>query len=446
MSVPGCRYQCLLIGIDQWFGLCFKTICGLGQNVLTKFMSLISGQPSRFVFSATLLTASMVSADTKSKPAVPEQILTPYIATSLLYDSNYFRISDRIDSKLIIGNSDKSELVEQLAAGFDIDWKHSLQQIIIKANVNHNGYQNFSSLDYIGWKNLAQWNWQLQDDLSGEIGYANIQAMGTYNQLNSIVSNLYNYQRIFANAGYLFHPRAKIKIGWFRTDNRFNEDSRAISNNSEDNVELNLNYIIPTGTQIGVRFLGTDGRYPNRQYFPGSFLDDAYKRFNYAITWDWQASVKTRIDGWAGYTDQLYAHLGFRDFGDVTARLNLTWQYSDKTLLQITAKRDISQANNEFASFMLAQGLELNPTWRPSNKLEFLLPISYQQQDYLGQGSVANIQPQRDQVASFGFTAKYSPWDNISIIALLNYENRDSNKQFRTYSSQSASINLQAAF
>jgi hypothetical protein len=136
-----------------------------------------------------------------------------------------------------------------------------------------------------------------------------------------------------------------------------------------------------------------------------------------------------------------------RDFADVTARLSLNWDFSDKTGLQITAKREISQAGNEFASFMLAQGVEVNPSWRPSEKLEFLLPINYQQQDYLGEtGSATNGPRQQDQVANFGFSAKYSPWDNISINALLNYEKRDSNNQFRAYTSQSASINLQAAF
>ena len=413
----------------------------------TVFTGRMGKQVAKIHWQKPLIIACLVFSQVEAKPPVQEQTFTPYVASSLLYDSNYLRFSDRVDPKSVTGKDDKSELIEQLAAGFDVDWKHSLQQVLVKANVQNNNFQNFSNLNYVGWKNLAQWNWQLQSKLSGEIGYANMQAMGSYVQLNALVSNLYNNTRLFASGGYLFHPRGKIKLGWFRTDNRFTDSSRAISNNTEDNAELNLNYISPTGSMTGVRLLATDGQYPQREYNAGSNLDNAYKRYNYALTWDWRASIKTRVDGWLGYTMQHHAHLSVRDFADVTARLSLNWEFSDKTGLQIIAKREISQAGNEFASFMLAQGVEINPSWRPSEKLEFLLPINYHQQDYLGEtGSATNSPRQQDQVANFGFSAKYSPWDNISINALLNYEKRDSNNQFRAYTSQSASINLQAAF
>ena len=440
-------YQCFLNRINWHHRLFCIAMTSLWPSLLALVSRQFVNRPPRRNYREILILVSFVVGQAEAKQPAQEQTFTPYVASSLLYDSNYLRFSDSVNSQQVTGKSDKSELIEQLAAGFDVDWKHSLQQVLVKANVQQNSFQNFSNLDYVGWKNLAQWNWQSQSNLSGEIGYANMQAMGSYVQLNSLVSNLYNNTRMFASGGYLFHPRGKIKLGWFRTDNRFTDASRAISNNTEDNAELNINYISPTGSMTGMRLLATNGHYPQREFNAGSNQDNAYKRYNYALTWDWRASIKTRVDGWLGYTMQHHAHLSVRDFADVTARLNLNWQFSDKTWLQISAKREISQAGNEFASFMLAQGVEVNPSWRPSEKLEFLLPINYQQQDYLGETGSVTIGPsQQDQVANFGFSAKYSPWDNVSINALLNYEKRDSNNQFRAYTSQSASINLQAAF
>ena len=226
----------------------------------TVFTGRMGKQVAKIHWQKSLIIACLVFSQVEAKPPVQEQTFTPYVASSLLYDSNYLRFSDRVDPQSVTGKDDKSELIEQLAAGFDVDWKHSLQQVLVKANVQNNNFQNFSNLDYVGWKNLAQWNWQLQSKLSGEIGYANMQAMGSYVQLNSLVSNLYNNTRLFASSGYLFHPRGKIKLGWFRTDNRFTDSSRAISNNTEDNAELNLNYISPTGSMTGVRL-------PESRYF-----------------------------------------------------------------------------------------------------------------------------------------------------------------------------------
>lgn len=434
-------HQCFLNRINRQHRLlCFAMTSRCSDRATRRFLKLLA-------YPGILVMASLAIRQAEAKPQIQEQTFRPYLASSLFYDSNYLRFSDSVDPQSITGTADKSELITQLAAGLDVDWKHSLQQVLIKADVQNNNFANFSDLGYVGWKNLAQWNWQLQSNLSGEIGYANMRSMGSYVQLNSLVSNLSTNQRMFANGSYLFHPRGKVKLGWFRTDNRFTDASRAISNNIEDNAELNLNYISPTGSMTGVRILTTDGQYPQREFDASSSLENAYMRYHYALTWDWRASVKTRIEGWLGYTLQHHAHLSVRDFADLTARLNVNWQFSDKTGLQILAKREISQAGNEFASFMLAQGVEVNPVWRPSEKLEFLLPLGYQQQDYLGETGSATTGPrEQDQVTHLGFSAKYSPWDNISINALVNYEKRDSNNQFRAYTSQSASINVQAVF
>ena len=99
----------------------------------------------------TLLIAGMLLSGAEAKPAI-EPLFTPYIASSLLVDSNFLRFSDSVDAQAITGTADKSELIQQLAGGFDIDWKQGVQQLLIKANVYQNSFQNFSSLDYIGWK------------------------------------------------------------------------------------------------------------------------------------------------------------------------------------------------------------------------------------------------------------------------------------------------------
>ncbi len=371
--------------------------------------------------------------------ASPDDTIKPYVAFNTLYDSNFFRRPDNVDS----------ELINQVNGGFDVDWKISRQHILIKANVNQNWFQSFSNLNYIGWDTQAQWNWQFGSVLNGEIGYANKQFLGSFAQLSSQIPNLQNNQRYFANTSYLFHPNGKIKFGVFRTENRFDDKSRQDNNNTEDNAELNLQYLSPTGSILGLRLLATDGQYPQRPLLPNdNTLDNAYTRFNYAVTWDWHASSKTRIDGLFGYTQQQHAHFRNLDFADIIAQFNLHWQASDKTLLELSAKRDIYQANNRSASFLLTQGVEIKSTWQASPKIALTLPVSYQQQQFLGNSgnsSTGNFQ-QIDNVSNIGFNLMYHPVDNISIGAVLNYEKRDSNDPRRSYEIQSAGINFQAVF
>ncbi|CAA9891402.1 conserved hypothetical protein [Candidatus Methylobacter favarea] len=372
----------------------------------------------------------------------------PYVAFNMLYDSNFLRLSNNVEPVLIDEKSDKNEFIKQVSAGFDMDWTISRQHIIIKANANQNWFQNFTTLDYIGWNTQAQWNWQAGNDLNGEIGYANIQTLGSFAYLNTLESNLQNNQHFFANAGYLFHPNGKIKLGLFRNEIQFNNKSRQFSNNIEDNAEFNLQYLSPTGSILGLRLLLTDGQYPQHHFTASDTQDNAYMRFNYALNWDWHASNKTHFDGSFGYIHQHYLHLSIRDFDGIIGGLNLHWQASDKMLLELSAIRDIYQSQNLSANFLLIQGVGFNLIWRSNRHIALKWLMSYQQQQYLGNvgTNVVDFEQQKDTVGNIGFNLMYSPSDNISIGTILNYEKRDSNDPFRSYETRSAGLNLQATF
>ncbi len=374
--------------------------------------------------------------------------IKPYVATSMLYDSNFLRVSDNAPVSFTGGKSDKSEFIKQVTAGFDMDWIISRQHVIIKANTNQNWFQNFTSLDYLGWNTQAQWNWQLWNYLNGEIGYTNAQTLGSFNNLNRLLNNLQNNQSYFANAGYLFHPNGKVKFGVFRNEFKYDDKSRQISNNIEDNAELNLQYLSPTDSILGLRLLATNGQYPNRQFTLGDTQDNTYTRFNYALTGDWHASRKMRIDGFIGYTQQHYAHVSAQNFSGINGRLNLHWQASDKTLLELSAIRDITQAQNLLTNFLLIQGVAFSLTSEYSPKITLKLPMFYQQQQYLGSvgTNVFGIEQQKNNVGNIGFNLMYHPLDNINIGPVLTYEKRDSNYSFRSYETLSAGVNFQVIF
>ncbi|WP_432741241.1 XrtB/PEP-CTERM-associated polysaccharide biosynthesis outer membrane protein EpsL [Methylobacter sp. G7] len=403
---------------------------------------------NRYLLPCYMMLISGVLPNKSYAVASPDDTIRPYVASNLLYDSNFLRLSDNVDPVSITGQSDKSDFIKQVSAGFDMDWTISKQHLIIKASANQNWFQNFTNLDYTGWDTLAQWNWQVGNNLDGEIGYSNVQTLGSFGQLNSLVDNLQNNQRYFANGGYLFHPNGKIKFGLFREERQFDDENRQFSNNTEDNAELNLQYLSPTESTLGLRILATDGKYPQRQLTSGSTQDNAYTRMNYAVTGDWHANSKTRIDGLVGYTHQNFANFSSLDFADIIAHLNLNWRVSDKTLLELSARRDIYQAENFFASFVLTQGMWLNLSWQASPKIALNLPMSYQQQQYLGGSRSNNIstEQQTDNVSNIGLNVMYHPLESISIGPILNYEKRDSNNPLASYETKSAGINLKAAF
>jgi hypothetical protein len=197
-----------------------------------------------------------------------------------------------------------------------------------------------------------------------------------------------------------------------------------------------------------LRFIATDGQYPLIQFTTNEAPDNAYTRINYAVTWDWHASSKTSIDGFLGHTQQHYKHSSVRDFADVIGEVNLNWRASDKSLIEISARREISQYVDLLSNFLLKQGVWVDLSWHFSPKLAVTLPIFYQQQQFLGNsaGNGTNASQRKDYVAGIGLDLIYKPSENISIGVPLHYENRDSNVALRSYETKSVGINLQVSF
>jgi hypothetical protein len=388
------------------------------------------------------------SIDDSFVPSFTKATIKPYVATSMLYDSNFLRISNKTDSFSLIGKTDKSEFIKQASTGFDLDWSLSKQRIIINADVNQNFFQNFSSLNYTGWKTKAKWDWKKGSFWDGEVSYSNDEKLGSYTYINTLTPNQINNQHFLVSAGYLFHPNGKIRFDLFRNESKYDAISRRISNNIEDNGELNLEYLSPKGGGTGLRFLGTDGQYPSRSYPNIISTDNAYTRYSFQLTWDWRATSKTQIDGYLGRTQQYYVHLSDGNFFGNIGHLNLRYKASDKTLLELSAIRDIFQSSGQAANFTLNQGIEFLLTWKYSSKISLNIPFSYTQIQYLG-GTNSNIQgsfQQIDNISHIDLNLSYHPLPSISIEPVLSYEQRNSNNLTMCYETLSVGTHLKMVF
>ncbi len=412
------------------------------QNYLSYLLILLFGLvlPSK--------SEALDTIDDSFVPSFTNATIKPYLATNMLYDSNFLRLSNKTDTYSLIGKTDKSEVITQASTGFDLDWTLSKQHISINADVNQNFFQNFTSLNYTGWKTKAKWDWKKGNFWDGEISYSNDEKLGSYTYINTLIPNQINNQHFVVSAGYLFNPKGKIKFGLFRNDNKFDDISRQISNNIEDNAELNLDYLSPKGGGMGLRFLATDGQYPSRSFPNIISTDNAYTRYNFQFTWDWRATSKIQFDGYLGRTQQYYVHLSDGNFAGNIGHLNLRYKASDKTLLELSAIRDIFQNTGQAANFTLNQGIEFLLTWKYSSKISLNMPLSYTQIQYLGgtNSSAQGTLQQVDHINHIDLNLSYQPLASISIAPVLSYEQRNSNNLAMCYETLSVGANLKMVF
>jgi exopolysaccharide biosynthesis operon protein EpsL len=371
----------------------------------------------------------------------------PYIGTTLTYDSNLLRLADSITPEQVAGKDTKSDFIKQIRGGVNIDWKISRQQVLAKLEVNQNWFQTFTELDYLGHNVLGQWNWQIGSKFNGEIGYSHKLTLGSFGQLNQLLNNLQTEEKYFANGAYQIFPSWFLRGGFIRNNVFYSEELQKISNRNENTGDFGLRYISPGKNMLGLQMAITDGNFPNRQNL--ATLDDAYMRNSYNLEWNWNYSIKTHIDGQLGYTQQEFERLSSRDFADITTRANIYWEITGKSMLFLSGWREIGQADNLNATFVLSQGARLIPIWLASPKIKLDMPISYEQQEFLGDPGFSqnnSAQARLDKLSKIGMNLSYKPLENTEMSLFIQYEERKSNNLQSNYKSHSAGIKAQVLF
>lgn len=371
----------------------------------------------------------------------------PYIGTTLTYDSNLLRLADVITPEQAAGKNTKSDFIKRIRGGIDIDWRISRQQILAKLEVNQNWFQTFSELDYLGHTVEGQWNWQIGSDLNGVIRYSNNVSVGSFGQLNQLVKNIMTLEQYGATGAYQIFPSWFLRAGVLRNNILFSEELLKISNLQENTGDFGVRYVSPGNNMLGLRMLLTEGSFLNRRV--SARVDNAYRRTSYQMEWNWNYSVKTQVDGYIGYTQQKFDHLNSLDFADFIGRANINWQITGKTMLNLSGWREIGQANDINATFVQRHGLLLKPSWLTTPKITLELPISYEQQDYLGDSGFSPNKPAQarvDKLSRIGMNLIYKPLENTKVSLFIQHEERKSTNLRSNYESQSAGINMQVAF
>ena len=402
----------------------------------------------RLAYPAMLGWVFLTMSQAATATATLDDTFMPYVGASIFYDSNLLRLSNSVTPQEVAGKSSTSDLIKQVTAGLNMDYKISQQHLMLKANVNQNWFSNFTSLDYVGHDILTEWKWQASSKVNGEIGYSNKAMLGSFAQLNRLIGNVVTTQNYFINGDYQIIPDWHLRGDLERKSNSYSSVAQQIGNTIEDTAEVGLRHFNQNNTLLGLRMLIAYGSYPDRTYTIGDTLDNSYTRYNYNLDWEWHYSVKTKVDGFIGYTQQSYPHVTARDFSGITGRGNLQWDITGKTVLLLTGWRQISQANNLESSFMLREGAKLTPYWIASPKVKLSLPTSYEQQQYLGNNgqTISGAYSEVDNVFLVGLNLSYNPLNNTELSLLVQHEGRSSNNLLRNYQDQSAGLNMQVQF
>jgi exopolysaccharide biosynthesis operon protein EpsL len=408
-------------------------------------------QTTRHVVSAIAGTCLFVS---QQAVATLFDVIQPYVATQLTYDSNVIRLPTGFTPDLSGNHTNPASFIKQVSAGLAVKWQFSQQEITADVSVNKNLYSNFRELDYTGHTFLGQWNWRATSKLKGELSYSNRLAMGNFSQINRLIlDNLENREIYLAGGRYEFIQDWFLRAQFTRSSLRYAALERQASDLLEISQEYGIRYLNVRENMLGFRVIMTDGKYTTRSdsYAISSGLDNGYTRMTYDLEGKWNYSVKTRFRADIGYLSQEYKHIKSRNFSNIVGRGDILWEATKKLSFFLEVWREVSSADTLTASFILANGVALTPkwTWSETPKIQVELPISYIQQDSLGtivQGSSSTLPATKSNLSDVRLNLNYTPIPNIEMIAFVAYQNRSSNNPLRSYTDEMVGLTVKASF
>lgn len=358
-----------------------------------------------------------------------------FLTYSLSQDSNIYRTA----------SNEQSDVYHMLGAGLLFDWKQSRQQITGRLSANTTRFAEQSELDFDGYDGQAQWNWQLGNRLSGQLGYAASRSLGSFvDYTGGLVPNTVDRSRKFVNGSYLFHPRWRVN-GMLDSDTlEYGAVSQQASNRTLDAGEIGVDYLTPKGSRLGLFARKTDGKYPNRQVVLLSTVDNSFEQQDFGLRAYWAYDGKLTLSGRAGQTRRKHDEVPERDFTGITGRIDATWKVTEKLRIGSAIYRDIGAVDDVYANYSVNDGIRFTPSWQISSRFQLDAKAYVERRSFEGDPFLIGIE-REDDAHGFGLTLSYQPRDWANLGVSWESGSRESNLE-NDYSYQFFSLSAQLVF
>lgn len=411
-----------------------------------------------------LALAAMLALPAQAKEG---DTFRPFVSLGYFNDSNLFRLSD--DESPGFTRDDRYSV---LSAGLDVDWKPGRQQVVANATKTLVRYDRNTPFDFDGSDYKATWNWRLGNRLSGNLGASESRSQSNFDSVGQ-VNNEVTRKRYFGRAEWEFHPRWRIGGGADFTDN-INSETSEISNDYERQAQdLVLTYLTPKGSKLRAQVRRIDAEFPNPEVVsyvcsfsnfcppfpftstPSEVADNSYKQTEYNLLGDWRVSGKLTLRGQAGWVDRQYENVlrgdlagppqlvERPDFSGFSGRMTADWYATAKTLLSVSAYRELGGAGDINATSVLKSGGSLNGVWLIREKWRLNAGMTYENRDFRGDPDVTQ---RNDDTLGESLSLSYMPIRAVSIDVGVRAGRRDSNISGDEYTFNSWFANVRADF
>ena len=311
-------------------------------------------------------------------PAYPSELLRPYdlwAQFGMMYDTNLLRRT----------TGDNSELLTRLGVGGRIDQKVvGRQSVHAEARVDSYIYNKNSEIDNIGYGGLAEWRYEIGNDLAGTIGASRRRFQASLSEIQRAQYDPITETQLNATARYRVGPHIGLRGGTTYID--YNRPIRQFSNTKTLLVAGGADYVTDLGNALGIEVAEAKGDAPVNQLVDplGIFIGNGYRQHDVGVVGTWIVSPFMRATGRVGKTTRHYTELPGRDFSGPTWNVMAQWLPTAKTMFTFESSKHVSSVIDIGPSHIVAKGYAFGPGWAPTAKLNFQARFLRQHQVFAG--------------------------------------------------------------
>lgn len=411
--------------------------------------------------SALETTEDIVWPEEGRYPAYPqerdERPVQFSVSGGYYHDDNVFRLSD--NAPLPTGITEKSDNIYRLGLGLRADLPISRQRVLIDAQVNNYAYDRYSGLDHVDYRAGAAWRWVAGQRLSGELSYGQRRYLADLGEIQAPIKDLITEDRAIASGGFRVTPRWRVRGAAEYRQWDHSEPTRSSLDLETTVWTIGLDYVTPANNSVGGQFRYVNGDYKNRQTVGSIPVVNDFDEYETSAVLHWILTGRSVFDARLGYTKREHDQVPERDFDGFTGRVTLTYEAGAKTLIagsawrEIRSVEEIGTLEQAAASYVLATGASIGPSWAPTSKLVFELKAVYERREYAGDpGPAFNVFPgapgveREDTFNGIRIAAGYTPRRNLKFSLAAERGDRESNILFRDYDYTRISANASFQF
>ncbi len=390
--------------------------------VNTKRLNLMN--TGRYVVVTAAALASLTMARTADAQADIEAANAPRRAVSVAFgvdishDSNLFRQPSSAQLT--------ADTITVAYVGLRLDKQVSLQRFQLDVTETMNKYAKTSYLDFDSLDYRGAWLWQLDSIASGTFSADRKESLVPFEDVlnpgnitrNIRVTETQAFNMVVPTLGH-WHLQMGVNQSTQTSEIavEIQPDFKAVSH------EAGIKYEASSGSSVTALLRSTTGDYINQS--SSRLLGTGYQQDESEIRVSWLASGKSTFNGRLTWLDRSQDGASQRNFSGVTGELIYAWAITGQTILNFIVKRDLVPFQDPSGSYIAADTIAIDPTWKFSDKTTVHLLASHTNSSFDGYASTAS--PRRtDTLNLLELGATWAAANRLIIGGSLLMQSRDS--------------------